>query len=172
MAKINLSTLHSSAPTARGYLWDVVISGLGALDDADINLRCTTATQPTPEIPLIVAPVQGWDIKQLGKVTWNDVTFTCVETVDYKIYKALMDYVWKNAGGSYEGTQDSTYASPQLGANSVGILLEGLDRSPVVKWRLAGCVIHGEIGFAELSPDHDGVQELTFTVGYQHAVFK
>lgn len=171
MAKINLGTLHSTSPTARGYLWDVSFDGLHFIDDEPLSLRCTTAAQPQPEIPLITTTIRGWDIQEAGRVTWSELAFTCVETIDYSIYQVFYDYLVSTSGANREGAQDNDTASPELGDSQITIFLTDLGRGPVKTWTLEGCVITGALAYAELSPDHDGVQEFSFNVNYQHAEF-
>lgn len=171
--QINLSYIRKSGPTARAYLWEVNMTTfadmLPGMGEDGINFRATTVTQPQPETTLITTGVRGWDIKEAGRVTWNDLTFTLVETTNYDIYAGLYNIMLETTGPN-EGKQTQRFASPGFDdGNSVTINLLNLQREPVLTWNLQGCLITGASTFPDLAGDKETAQEFSFTLSYQHA---
>jgi len=168
MGQVTIENLRTSGAGARTYLWDVEASGIDGF--TNVNVRCTTITQPAPTLENIVTSVRGFDFKETGGVTWNEITFTVIETVDYQ----FQDAMWQWLVQSYDpmtGVAQENRASPTA-SGEVTINLNDLNRSQTKQWTLNGCVLSGELTMGELNDDKAAMQQPSFTVGYSYAMLQ
>jgi len=154
--------------SARAYMWEVNIIRpiLGVM--RDINLRCTTLEPPKPTIEKIETLIRGFTIPEAGGLTWNELSFTCVETVSFSIYKALWACVLATSE-PITGIQLEGMVSPHS-TGDITIHMQNLLKVPSFNWVVNGAILTGEVGFASLSSDKTAVHELTFTVSYAYAM--
>jgi len=165
MGQVTIEALRKSGAGARTYLWDVEMQGITGF--SDLNVRCVSVEQPKPSLGTMVTPIRGFDFKEAGAIDWQDITFTAIETIDYK----LTDALWKWLKDSYNpqtGLQKEDVASPGPD-KMVMIKLNDLNRSSKKTWMLKGCLLTGAPTFGELNNDKSSMQNVSFTVAYHYA---
>ena len=166
MGQVTIENLRTSGAGARTYLWDAEITGISGF--TNINVRCTTVTQPAPTLNNIVTSVRGFDFKESGAVEWNDISFTVIENISYE----FADAMWQWLIQSYDpmtGVAQENRASP-TDSGEVTINLNDLNRAQAKQWTLNGCVLSGELGWGDLNEDKASMMNQTFNVSYAYAM--
>lgn len=160
---LNVTDVFEGGPAARSYMWDVEVNVGG-----NFNARCTTVTQPSPSYEKIENNIRGFTIPEVGAVTWNDITFTLIETDNFEFIKALYQ-LGKSSFDPETGAHNYDDASGRGQISDTKIVLNSMIGEPVVTWTLHNAVITGELGFPGTTSEKTGTYEVTFTVSYSHA---
>ena len=168
---VTLKQVQSLGPLQRQYKWNVSFSLNGESDLANllskVNVRCISASVPTPRFDNLSASPHGIDIREPGIIHLDgDIDFKIVETTDLisrRIIYSLQQYAMAD--------DDKVQYDIHTAGNSTNIMdltatLSRLDNSNKVnlKYKCYKCFISGltDPGFESTTGDVEPGFKLTY----------
>jgi len=165
---VKISEIRGQGPAARAYMWDVQLPRAGG---DSFKVRCSTAAQPNPSYEKIEYGIKAFTIPEVGGVTWNDLTFTAVETNTHSIIQSLYDWGTRAFHPS-DGNHPEEKAASGIDEDDNKIILHKMDGDPSKTWTLHNAVITGELAFPEMVSDKTAIMEVSFTLAYAWATME